>query len=93
VLEILILKPTRPNTNVPAGSADFKLELMLFGINVVLGRIYCVGYARCGWTLLDRPRAMVSDRAHLVDFHQRIIFLVKSLVKLQIGMKIAVVSC
>jgi hypothetical protein len=34
---------------------------------------------------------MVSDRAHLVDFHQRIIFLVKSLVKLQIGMKIAVV--
>jgi hypothetical protein len=36
---------------------------------------------------------MVSDRAHLVDFHQRIIFLVKSLVRLQIGMKIALVLC
>jgi hypothetical protein len=64
---------------------------MLFGINVVLGRIYFGSYVGCPSTLLDRPRAMVSDRAHLVDFHQRIIFLVKSLVKLQIGMKIALV--
>ena len=66
---------------------------MSFGINVVLGRIYCGGCAGSGWTLLDRPRAMVSDRAYLVDFHQRIIFLGESLVRLQIGMKIALVLC
>ena len=68
---------------------------MSVGINVVLGRIYCGGYAGCSCSFqpnaFELTQAMVVIVRHLLDFHQKVMFLVNSVVTLQMGMKIAVV--